>query len=570
MLRPELGSDHGGELSQNDLKALGTVAGAAALGAAAGGFAAAEYTKINPVDVSFSPDIAGEASFTNSPGVVVANNDQRLASPNAEVKTGLPGLRGVKVTITRPDLYQELRAELANPGQASGIEKQLIGVISKPEVAKTEVSDSLTSTVVGGASGTALLAVGLAIGLRKLRPLKRMTEVVDRINNRWGQSAVKAGTIITAATVATGCGYKGLETVMAREDMGRPLPAEIAKRSPQLENARVRGALVEAELQKAVAAIDRGNNQWDETNADVNSAISRDRLTGRGVSHSTVEDSETIITATGILCNSGYVRTVYQSIQWRYKHNATMLAGDNHITGNRWSIESDCMPMIRRHTIGANNLSALANHDGKPGPWDISKDNGYVKQVNGSYYVSVPDPRNMMGDKQAQPPSGVDLKLAIAKAGSLVANKSCSIQAATGRRPRVVVSSPEMGFETILRGCATTVSSDHYIFSKSPTRPVLRNVLHNGNVVHQFVNPSSAGAKTNYEFYKGPQKLAATGLQTYDKQTGELTAAKTIVYGPNSKAEVINQDTNRTVRPNQAMINFVMSYSPTGSQLAIG
>lgn len=563
MLRPELGAEKGGELNRGDILSLAMIGGAGLVGATAGAIGTAQATKTYPIPVDFSPDIHGEASFTSNNGVMTTNEGEMLYSPNAQVGTHLPGLHGVKVNITRPNLYHELTNALQHPNQDSKIEKQFIGIISKPELAKAHVSESLTSAVVEGASGFAILATGLAVGIKYGRPLHRFNSFVEKIHNRWAQTAVKAGAVLTAGVAVTGCGVKGIEVVNSGENVGYVIPAEISKRSPQLEGARIRGHLIESEIKKANRAIDRGSNDWDRINAGVSTAISRDQLNETAASESN-SDKETVVTATGTLCNEGYARSVYQTIQWRYKHDATVLGGDNYMTGHRWATENDCMKIIDNHTIGRNNASALSNHDGKPGPWDISQKNGYAKRIAGNFYISVPDPRDMMGDKQAQPPTGEELKYAIAKAGSIAANKACQIESATGRRPRVVLSTPEMGFETILSGCATSVTSDHYLFSRTPGKPTLRNILTNGRVVHQFVNPSSSGAKTNYEFYKGPQKLAATGLQVYDKATGELSGARSVIYGPGIDAKVVNQDTTTTTRPNQAMINFVLSYSPTG------
>lgn len=560
-----LGFERGGELDSTAITNIAVVGGSAVVTGAAGALIVAEGTKTHPVPIAFSPDIRGTVGFTDKAGATATNVDQTIILPNAKVGTGLPILQGVKVNITHPNIYQELNNALAHPHETTAVQKQFVALIAKPETTKQQVSETLTSAVVDGATGFAVVAAGVAIAARRIHPIRRFNNYVDNLKNRYARFAVRGGAVALAATVAGGCGYQGYDYASSSQPKGDPLPLEITKRSSQLEGGYVHGDILKGLLNKVVAQVDKGARGWDRTNEQLNTAVSEYML--RNGNYSGYQANEAVVTTTGMLCNEGAARTVYQTVQWRFAHSATVSAGDNHIMGNRWpALESNCMKTIQDHTIGRNNASALGNHDGKPGPWDISKDNDYVKKVGNAFYVSVPDPRDMMGNKTATPPSGEDLKYAIAAAGSLVAEKACEVESTTGKRPRVIVSSPEMGYEVILRGCATSVTSDHYLFTKSPTRPTLKNIEANGRITHQFVNNSLAGAKSNYSFYKDPQKPASIGVQYYDKQNGELTEALSIEYGPGLKTEVRSQDSYTITAPPRYIVNYVANYSKTAAE----
>ncbi len=560
-----LSFERGGELDSTAITNIAVVGGSAVAAGAAGALVVAEGTKTHPVPIAFSPDIRGTVGFTDEAGATATNVDQTIILPNAKVGTGLPILQGVKVNITHPNIYQELNNALAHPHQTTAVQKQFVALIAKPETTKQQVSETLTSAVVDGATGFAVVAAGVAIAARRIHPIRRFNNYVDSLKSRSARLAVRGGAVALAATVVGGCGYQGYDYAASSQINSEPLPAEITKRSPQLEGGSVHGDILKGLLNKVVAQVDKGSRGWDSTNDQVNTALSKFIL--KNGNNAGYEGSDAVISMTGMLCNEGAARTVYQTMQWRFPHSATVSAGDNFIMGHRWpAIESNCMKLIQNHTIGRNNVSALGNHDGKPGAWDISKENDYVKKSGNAYYVSVPDPRDTMGDKTAVPPSGEKLKHAIADAGSLVAKKACQVEQESGKRPRVILSAPEMGYEVILRGCATSVTSDHYLFTKTPSRPTLKNIETNGKVVHQFVNSTAAGANSNYAFYKRPQKPASMSVQYYDKKSDELVGSISIQYGRGVSAAVKRQNSAQTTAPPNYMVNFVRQYSKTADK----
>lgn len=574
-MKPEsLGSQDGGGFNTDDAKNAAILSVAGATGVVVGAAAGALRTEFQPIGVELSKDIHAEVSFTEHEGLTAVNYDNEISAPNAPVVTNLPGFRGVKVNITKPDLFNAVDQAINNPEQPKpASSKQLLSVAAKPGLAVQSVNEALTAEVVHGATAGLLVFVAGAVMIRKAHPVRRFHELVNRIRHEKIRKLAPWAATLSMSVVTAGCGYTGNQVLQNLDQPGAPLPGAIANRSALLKGATTKGSEISSRIQRILRTFDKGTASWTRIDAKLNMVVDEYEA-GDGLLYRGDKSTQTVLNQTGVLCNEPFTKTVNNTIQKRFKPDITEDTGDRTLSGGRWPYERDCVKNLVANITSKAIVMGDGNHEGdEPTRWSIGKDSDYTRKVGGVYYISSPDPRANRWGKDTEKLSYKDLAALIGQQGSIIAERACEVEEKTGEKPRILAHTPEAGYEAILRGCASIVSSGHGIGhndNKNTTRPSLKKFTAlDGSEVYQLINVTAPGSSNNSSQYGGPGKDGATVIMHYNMPQNELTAAEAIIIKKDAMPEIKAMEMPEAKSPTQEMLDFVATNSKNSKKLGM-
>ncbi len=552
MIDPE----RGGEVSALACARTGQVVSATVAGAAIGAMAGAFSTQVKPVSITLDKDVQVAASFApHEHGLVVRNDQDELGLPYAPVSTSIPGFGGVKLELKGGKVVQEV-TQAINTQQSI---KKFTKLAAQPQVGVVDpIKDGLTGRVIeGSVAGVIILPILGAVALRRYGALGRLKNVF---------SGRKKYVVLPAGLAAlAGCGYSGDQIIQNMNDAGHPLPASITSRSPYLKDASIKGEDLSEAVDKIVARLDKGRNEWTLINSNLSAKLGNFERNG-GLSYKFGSDVETELNETGVLCNGPYTDTILPTLVRTLQPSYFIDTGDRQTNGKKWPFENGCEKQIIRSIGPIPRLFIKGNHDQAAPKQAVS-----VSLINGVKHVSYPDPRSTRWGTSKPPLSQAELERELAIQGSAVAETACDILDKTGVAPDVDVHTPEAAFETILRGCANNVSSGHGIRhndDKNTTHPIFRSYVSlTGRLVQSLINVTASGSVDNRSIYKGPGKAGAVVLREFRKRDHAFNGAISIVFNKDRSVEIKQIVKPAPIEPTAYMRSLVINNSPTAKKV---
>ncbi len=543
----------------------------------AGAIGGALSTELVPADVALSKSVNVEASFNlGGEGLILQNKNDELNLPNAPLSTHLPGFEGVKLRLKDRSVVKEVNQVIDDPQHNKPASfEQFTTLAARPDAAIVQpVKDALTARVAEGALAAPLVLIAGAVAIKRLRPFTKLGNMLGRFSPERNLSLPKGAVAALGTLAVAGCGVGGNVIIQNIDSAGSSLPAQIAKRSPYLKNATIKGDDIKRLANQIVGTLDEGQSAWQKIDANLEAKLDQYASKG-GLSYIGNDKIVSELNETGVLCNQPFLTIVEPTLQSRLQPPITEDSGDRFTSGDTWGYESKCETDLLKPITNAKSIliAGIGNHDGEPLSTDLNPRDNFTKTVGGVTYVTYPDPRSNRWGHPNKALSQTALNKLIGQQGSILAEKACAIMDKTGVPPNVVVHTPEAGFETELRGCAQSVSSGHGVQpgdGKNTNRPTLTNYrADNGNVVQQLINVTASGAADTSSFYNKPGRDGAVVLKQYFRTGHKFISATSIIFKKDLSVEIHEMKNPEAIPPTQFMRQFVSTNSPTANMLRV-
>lgn len=474
-------------------------------GTVVGGAVGLASTVVAEPTIKFAEGVSATAGLRTYKGLKVQSGDCAAYLPELQIDTHLPILKGVHLaTKDKKLLCRDPKKIIDDPRLQA-----LSTAASQRKQGITEpVKDSLVAraehgAAVGAASFVLLPVLG-AIAIKRLASSRFTEKTKDSLHwlkkNRKAQAALG----ISAVGALYGCGTTINDQTVAEPLVGTKIPGQLRIYQPEaVHNAVIKGEFLKDGLNYVLREVNRGERTWNRARINLISQIAEHKTGYEYLYDANKKYYKTLI-ETGVLCNTGFTKSVAPLLQADTRPNLTIDTGDRQIAGGRNAfIERHCEPNLTTN-YHAKYILATGNHD-------QTKDyKVQVSKIDGQTYVTSADPRSRLGKEDRSGVKGEALKRALALQGSKLASRVCKIYYKTGIKPNLVSHTLDAAVETLKKGCAANVYTDHPVFIDID--------LSKGSVLKKYysqdkttstdvlISTSSAGAINRNTPFKEPEK----------------------------------------------------------------
>jgi hypothetical protein len=529
-------------------------------------------TTIAETKINLAKGVTVSAGLRPYEGLNLQSGDCKAYLQNAPIATHLPFLSGVSIkTEDKTLLCRNPEKVISDPRL-----KALSTLASQRKQGITEpVKDSFVARAEHGATAGALSFVLLpvlgAVALKRFSSSNIKRSLVDahKLFRRNKPLVAITGTLAVGCVVGgtVGCASEiGVQAKNIKKQIDDK-PVEAAKIPGQLgiyQPDATRGALIKGkQLQQSIntvlRSVTRGERTWNKAKVNLISEIAAPQI-GYEYLYDQNHKYYKILVETGVLCNTAFTKSIAPLLQADVRPNLTLDAGDRQIAGGRNGfIERHCESNLTRN-YHAKYFFAKGNHD------QTNSYEAQVREIDGQKYVTAADPRARFGDQDHDSVKGEALKRALALQGSKIALTVCAIYYKTGIKPDVVAHTLDSAIETISKGCAANIYTDHPVFENIDLSrgSVFRNYLSSDGSTSTdvLISTSSAGAIKRNTPYAGPEKTGDVVIQYSTSPKSRFVKAIVFSWNKDGNTKLFEVD---PPKPQKMPLKFneILEISPT-------
>lgn len=481
-------------------KAAGVMAGGAA-GAVAGLYSTthfpvhADLAPGDSVSASLRPDMSGLEVSSSLGGI-----DQRDVKINP-----VPGIKGAKIFFQQLDL-----------GIKTGDPSGLAAIAVQPESSLTQpIQHAVEVRVAEGAGAGLVLAVS---SLLLAANLKRHVSASEKFSRNFKRTIATLAAFVIGATAV----HTTHEMSQDNRPSGSVVPEYISNRLGLSKGATITGPNqvgIQKLLSEITAYIETGRKFWQTAGHNYLAAFNNLPDSDLAeINTPTKKPSKKVLVMTGAHCNLAFTEIFLPKIMATLQPDIVAITGDIYSAGKTTAIENSCLSDLETQLKGTPVVKVAGDHDPKNMPDSLGLKSKFLRVVDGINFLGIPEPTTSTYGP-SQPAELEKRHSLIGKAGSKIADAACKTTQ-TGKNAFVVLQRKEEGLETLARGCAPVLVSDHGFDNQQlPTFTEVKSA--NGTKIgYQQVVVTSSGADGGINQYAPAKRPASLVLMSIDPESG--------------------------------------------------
>jgi predicted phosphodiesterase len=525
--------------------------------------------------VVYAPGMEANVSLSVHKGLAVNSDLADVKAPNYPVHTGVPGINGVKIDITK----------LQPPKDITLVQEYdiLFGQFDSA-VAKPTAEGVLTQTLEGITIGAVVAGVAAVTIWRRHRDNKRnipqeqneisslrekakstgdasLSEIadakqarIDKLHKRRKTRKFIAGAL-TALAISVGMSGEspGSEQDSVANVNSTPISALLESKVPELRGATVSGFFGKSLNQlPGVLASNAASDVdfWQQSAIDTNK-VYENYLQGPGKKYAENTNIKTILQVSDIHCDTPYLENYFGSVLGETDPSLVLINGDTGSNADTMPYEARCYSDLDKDIGQARDITGQpmpavnieGNHDPFTAPdmphiTTLDSHNDY--HVHGDWYDVVGDTDPVRTTLSNSPSNVSEQNRLLAQQGHNTAEAGCKIRQARanqfGPPPFIIAMGHESvsGYETIVRGCADIVETGHTHHEE----PIQKFTGDNGQIVLQHTVGTASGADLGILPAEKPLQDATLALQYYNQARHKIVGQAVITVTPGGLSKV--------------------------------